>query len=156
MYRINVDSSQFELTKADIEKLDIVSKDNILHLLEGNTSATTELLDIDLDRKIVILKVNGKEHTIVIEDDLDLLIDKLGFSSEANLVIKDIKAPMPGLVLDILVKEGDQVEKDSQLLILEAMKMENLIKSPSDGIVKEIIIKKGEAVEKGQLLISLD
>jgi biotin carboxyl carrier protein len=156
MYRLNIDSSQFELSEAEIEKLDIISNNNSLHLIEGNASVKAELIDIDLDNKVVTLDINGKQHTVVIEDKLDRLIDELGFTAEANVVVKDIKAPMPGLVLEVMVKEGDQVEKDSQLLILEAMKMENVIKCPSDGIVKEISIKKGDAVEKGQLLISLD
>ncbi len=156
MYRLNIDSSQFELTKEDIDKLDVISTDHKLHLIDGNASVKAELLDIDLDSKVVTLSIDGKQHTVVIEDKLDILIDELGFTAEANVVIKDIKAPMPGLVLEIMVKEGDQVEKDSQLLILEAMKMENVLKCPGDGIVKEISIAKGDAVEKGQLLISLD
>lgn len=156
MYRLNINSAQFELTQEDIDNLDVISDDNSLHLIDGNTSVKAELLDIDLDNKVVTVEVNGKQHTVVIEDKLDRLIDELGFTAEANVIVKDIKAPMPGLVLEIMVKEGDQIEKDSQLLILEAMKMENVIKCPGDGIVKEISITKGDAVEKGQLLISLD
>ena len=60
---------------------------------------------------------------------------------------------MPGLVLDIRVVEGDAVKKGDPILVLEAMKMENIIKSPTDGIVKKINVKKGVAVEKSQVLI---
>ena len=63
---------------------------------------------------------------------------------------------MPGLVVDILVAEGDDLEKGHNLLILEAMKMENIIKIPNAGKVKSINIQKGQAVEKGQILIELD
>ena len=61
---------------------------------------------------------------------------------------------MPGLVLSVLVTEGDEVKKGDNLLVLEAMKMENMIKSPTDGIIKKIEIKQGNKVEKNELLIS--
>ena len=67
--------------------------------------------------------------------------------------LNHIKAPMPGLVLSILVEEGKEVKKGDALIILEAMKMENILKSPADGIVKKIAVKKGVPVEKNQLLI---
>ena len=64
-----------------------------------------------------------------------------------------IKAPMPGLILEINVKVGQEVKEDEPLLILEAMKMENIITSPRDGIIKSISVNKTDAVEKNQLLI---
>ena len=68
---------------------------------------------------------------------------------------KDVKAPMPGLILDVLVEEGQEVKKGDHLLILEAMKMENVIKSPSDGLVTGLHAIKGDSVEKGKILLSL-
>ena len=68
--------------------------------------------------------------------------------------IQQVKAPMPGLVLNILVNEGDEIKKGDSLLVLEAMKMENMIKSPTDGIIKKIEIKQGDKVEKNELLVS--
>lgn len=156
MYTVTIGSSTFKFSDQDIDKLDIVSKNDSLHLLDNNRSIEAQLIDICLNDKLVRLKIDGKHFSVKIEDELDELVDQLGFKSEANLVIKDINAPMPGLVLEILVNEGDHIEKDSQLLILEAMKMENVIKSPSDGIVKKIKVSKGDAVEKNQFLISLD
>jgi len=67
--------------------------------------------------------------------------------------VNDIKAPMPGMVLNILVDEGQEVKKGDALIVLEAMKMENILKSPVDGVIKKIAINKGVAVEKNQLLI---
>ena len=64
-----------------------------------------------------------------------------------------IKAPMPGLIIDLRVKVGDLVKIGDPLLVLEAMKMENIIKAPGDGTVKQVKIKKGDTVEKGQLLV---
>ena len=63
---------------------------------------------------------------------------------------------MPGLVVDILKKSGDEVSEGENLLILEAMKMENVIKSPINGVIKSIGVKAKDTVEKNQLLISFE
>jgi biotin carboxyl carrier protein len=60
---------------------------------------------------------------------------------------------MPGLVHQILISEGQIVKKGDALLILEAMKMENVIKSPADGTATKIRVSKGQNVEKNQVLI---
>jgi biotin carboxyl carrier protein len=70
--------------------------------------------------------------------------------------VSEIKSPMPGLVLDILVKPGDVIKKGDQVLILEAMKMENILKSQTDATVKSVEIETGIAVEKGQVLIKFE
>ena len=64
----------------------------------------------------------------------------------------EVKAPMPGKILEILVNVGDQVKEDDELLMLEAMKMENPIYAPVDGAVTEIKVKAGDSVETDQLL----
>ncbi|ASJ06533.1 acetyl-CoA carboxylase biotin carboxyl carrier protein subunit [Thermococcus pacificus] len=66
-----------------------------------------------------------------------------------------VTAPMPGKILRILVKEGEQVKTGQGLLILEAMKMENEIPAPKDGVVKKILVKEGDTVDTGQALIEL-
>ena len=63
---------------------------------------------------------------------------------------------MPGLVLDILVEPGQTIHKGEAVLILEAMKMENIIKSPVDGTIKSIGINKGNAVEKNEILVNFE
>ena len=75
----------------------------------------------------------------------------MGGANEKKL--NEIKAPMPGLILDIKVEVGQEVKKGDPILILEAMKMENILKSPGDGIVKAIKVKVKDNVEKGQLLL---
>ena len=84
------------------------------------------------------------------------MLHSLGMDNLTNQKVSDLKAPMPGLVLDIEVREGEQVKKGDALLILEAMKMENVIKSPSDGVIKKIAVNKGEAVEKNQLILNFE
>ena len=67
--------------------------------------------------------------------------------------VNHIKAPMPGLIIDLRVKEGDTVKPGDALLILEAMKMENMIKASAESVVKSVKVKKGDSVEKNQVLI---
>ena len=83
-------------------------------------------------------------------------LDKMGMSAGADEKMDSVKAPMPGLVLDILVEAGQAVNKGDNLLILEAMKMENIIKASGNGVVKSININKKDAVEKNQLLIEME
>jgi biotin carboxyl carrier protein len=66
-----------------------------------------------------------------------------------------VEAPMPGTILSIAVKVGDQVKKDQVVLVLEAMKMENEIVSPVDGTVIAINVAKGDAVNPGQNLVQI-
>ena len=68
----------------------------------------------------------------------------------------DILAPMPGKIIDVLVAVGDKVSEDDELLILEAMKMENPVYATADGVVKEIKVKKDDTVEGEQLLLILE
>jgi len=68
----------------------------------------------------------------------------------------EVRAPMPGNIMEILVKVGDAVKADDEILILEAMKMENPIYAPEDGVVKEINVKEKDSVEAEQLLVVLE
>ena len=68
----------------------------------------------------------------------------------------EVKAPMPGKILEVLVKVGDQVKEDDEILMLEAMKMENPIYAPAGGTVKEIMIKANDSVETEQLMMVIE
>ena len=68
----------------------------------------------------------------------------------------EIKSPLPGTVLDVMVKEGDTVKVGQHLLLLEAMKMENNIDSDKEGVVKTIKVRKGDAVMEGDVLIVME
>ena len=102
------------------------------------------------------LKVDGLLLDISVTDHIDQILDKLGMNTAASNVVKDIKAPMPGSILNIIVNEGAEVRQGDQLLVLEAMKMENVIKSPGDGMVSKIHVAEKENVEKNQVLISFE
>lgn len=123
------------------------------HILYRNKSYTVEIEKLDLAEKTATIKVNGKSYFLTIKDQFDQLLQLLGMDNLTSSKIQQIKAPMPGLVLNVLVAEGDQVQKGESLLVLEAMKMENMIKSPTDGVIKKVSVKQGDKVEKNTLLI---
>ena len=126
------------------------------HILMGGKRFQATLLDADDTAKRFRIRVNGSMYEVKIADRYDQLVEKLGLSRHVPTKVKDIKAPMPGMVLEIHAVEGERVEKGQALLILEAMKMENAIKSPGEGIVKRICVQKGQAVDKNQLLLEID
>ena len=129
-------------------------KKGSFHVIKDNRSFNLEVIKADPEEKSFIVSVNGNKYTLSVKDKYDDLLHSLGMDNLAGSKVNEIKAPMPGLVLDIRVNEGDQVKKGDPVLVLEAMKMENILKSPSDGTVKKINVKKGTAVEKNQVLIS--
>ena len=87
---------------------------------------------------------------------MDRLISDMGFEMGSARNISQIEAPMPGLILDIQVSEGDTVQEGDALLVLEAMKMENVILSPREGVVKKIAVTRGMAVDKKHLLVEFE
>lgn len=123
------------------------------HLIHQNKSYNVEVVSVDRVEKQVDIKVNGNLYRVAITTELDLLLKQLGMDSLATSKVLQVKAPMPGLVLSILVNETQEVRKGDSLLILEAMKMENVIKSPSDGLIQKIEVVKGDKIEKNTVLI---
>ncbi len=138
-----------QLYECDILKI----SDTEFHILRNNKSYKLELIRLDKVSKTVKLKINGEVVEADIKDKMDELLEKLGMNKPANAAVQDIKAPMPGLVIELKIEEGQEVKAGEPLLILEAMKMENIIKSPREGQIKSILVKKGQSVEKNQILI---
>ena len=163
MYQVKVNNQEFKVGReksqlqvngehfeADLSKLST----SLYHVLHNNASYNAEVVSFDAAAKTAIIKVNSNQYTVTARDQFDLLLDQLGMSDLNSIKISEIKAPMPGLVLTVFVKSGDEVKKGDNLFILEAMKMENIIKAPADGLVKSVKIIPGDKVEKNQVLIS--
>ena len=127
-----------------------------LHIIRNNKIYIADVLKADYESKTFTIKVNGSKYEIAVKDRMDELLKEMGMEGMAEQKISDIKAPMPGLVLDIMVEPGQVVSKGDAVMILEAMKMENSIKSPTDGTVKSIGINKGNAVEKNEILVTFE
>lgn len=150
------ESFEFDIQQSDLERLDFVKlSSSKLHLINNNKSLKIDIENSDFNSKKYIIRVNSNNYTVKISNPLDLLIKEMGFSVSSNKILNEIKAPMPGLILQVNVEIGNKVKEGEVILILEAMKMENAICAPRDGIIKSINIKKGKAVEKGALLIEM-
>ncbi|HEY6161052.1 MAG TPA: biotin/lipoyl-containing protein [Bacteroidia bacterium] len=141
-----VDGKAFEWDVIEI-------KDGSFHVIKNDHSYSVEVVKADHEAKSFVIAVNGNKYTLEVKDKYDELLHSLGMDNLASGKVNEIKAPMPGLVLDVRVGEGHEVKKGDAVLVLEAMKMENILKSPTDGIVKKINVQKGTAVEKNQVLI---
>lgn len=128
-------------------------KEGRFHVLKDNKSYTIEVIHSDAIEKTCTLKVNGTTYSFELKDRFDELLKNLGMDKVAGGAVKDLKAPMPGLVLEVMVKAGDSIKKGDSVLVLEAMKMENNIKAVADAVVKKVSVQKGNAVEKNQVLV---
>ena len=126
---------------------------NNYHLIYENKSYLAEVVSLNLSEKTAVIKINGNIYNLTAKDQFDTLLEQLGMSNLNAAKIMDVKAPMPGLVLKVLVNEGEEVKKGDNLFILEAMKMENIIKAPADAVVKTVKVQPADKVEKGQLLL---
>jgi len=141
-----------EKTSIDLVKL----LDNKFHILQNHKSYNLEVIHADYKLKRFSIKVNNNIYDLNLQTELDILLDKMGMSAASDEKMDNVKAPMPGLVLDILVEVGQTIQKGDNLLVLEAMKMENIIKASGTGVVKNIKVNKKDAVEKNQLLIEME
>lgn len=133
---------------------DVISTESKrFHVLRDNRSYEVEIVEADTTAKTMIIKVNGHSYPIAVADKFDELLHSMGMDKAAGKKINDLKAPMPGLVLNVVVKDGQEIKKGEPVIVLEAMKMENILKAPADLTVKKVMVQKGIAVEKGQVLV---
>jgi len=112
--------------------------------------------EVNRDKKELSLRVNSQVYKLNIKEPIDVLLSSMGMEMKAGHKLEPIKAPMPGMVLKILVGPGQKINKGDAMLILEAMKMENVLKAGNDATVKAIKVKEKTAVEKGAVLIELE
>lgn len=126
-------------------------RNNIYHVLKNNRSYNVEVLEPEEGK--TRLKVNGNIYTTETIDKFDALLKSMGMEKAAGAKVNELKAPMPGMVLEVSVEPGAEVAKGDRLLVLEAMKMENVIKAPADATVASIEVEKGNSVEKNQVMI---
>lgn len=163
-FRIHASKEQFdlELSNENIfykgEKLAIDLRkysENTFHFIYKGKSYHLEVQPT-ADKKVFEVMINGRKITTSSQTSLDLLLDKLGYKGSNSTKMDDLKAPMPGLIIELPLVPGDTFEKGDSLIVLEAMKMENIIKASAAGIVKEVCVTQGEKVEKGQVLLKFD
>lgn len=157
-YKVKVnDSYEFEFTDEEIAALDLqATNTSRLHVLRENRSFLVELSAANFTEREYELRINSNRYETKIWNEIDILVDEMGLSLGTSQLINEIKAPMPGLILDVLARPGDEVKEGDYLLVLEAMKMENSLTAPRDGVIKSLSVKQGETVEKNQLLVEME
>ena len=156
-WKVKANGFDFTLDKAAIDTANIIGiSPSEFNLVTNNRSVNVKLLEEDANGKKARFEIDGEIFETEIKDGLDLVLDKMGFSTASTKQIKEVKAPMPGMVLEIAVIEGQSVNEGDKLLILGAMKMENIITIQTNAVIKRITVKAGQAVEKGQVLVELE
>tara|TARA_E500000178_G_C16762845_1_gene635595 strand:+ start:351 stop:770 length:420 start_codon:yes stop_codon:yes gene_type:complete len=136
----------------DIKKISA----NQFHLLQNNTSYNITVLGVDWENHTLQVLINDQRVEVKHETDLDKTLKKMGFDNKKSDIQTEIFAPMPGLILDVLVKENQQIIKGDSLAVIEAMKMENVIKVDFDCFVKKIHVSNKDKVEKNTLLFEVN
>jgi biotin carboxyl carrier protein len=163
-YSVKIDNREF---KVDVKAADagysctVDGKELAVRILEKGQHG--ELLFMVQNRPFSVssgqdgdtILVNGMEYS---SEVIDERVKKLLMAGPDALHKKElvIAAPMPGLVIDIEVQEGNPVKQSQGLLIVEAMKMQNEIKAPREGIVKKIFVRKGQTVNSKDKLVIIE
>lgn len=157
VFKVKVNEFDFSFTQEQVDAIDLIQNSpKVFSLLKDCRSVNAVLVEADGSAKTQTIEIGGEKFDIQIKDELDLVLEKMGFSTAAGKQVKEIKAPMPGLVLEISVSEGQQVQQGDKILILVAMKMENSILIQVPATIKRIAVSAGDAVEKGQVLVELE
>jgi acetyl/propionyl-CoA carboxylase alpha subunit len=162
LYFAHIDNQDFEV---EIEPGRIICNGEAI-IADLMKNSNTFLLKMDTNisnvyiRKIADLsyEIWIKHYVIhvMLETELTKKLSKFTPKKSSNSLKTHIRAPMPGLIKEIEVKEGECVEAGTGLIVLEAMKMENEIHAPISGVVKQINVEKHNTVEKNQLLLIIE
>jgi biotin carboxyl carrier protein len=156
-YNVKTNGFLFSFTKDEIDKADLVTLSPVsFNLIKDHRCSNAKLLEADATAKKLKFEIEGETFDIEIKDQLDQKLEQMGFGKASSKHAKEIKAPMPGLVLEIAVTNGQEVREGDKLLILEAMKMQNSIMIQTSAIIKKVSVSAGQAVEKGQVLVVLE
>ncbi|GMN11285.1 acetyl-CoA carboxylase biotin carboxyl carrier protein subunit [Croceitalea sp. MTPC9] len=156
-YLVEIDDNSFEISNKNLRKLDLTRlNDDNFHLLYNNIAYRVNVISSNYQEKIVTVEVNGNSYSMKISDSYDQTVKQMGLLVGNSKKAKDIKAPMPGLIINVMVKQGQEISEGTPLIILSAMKMENILLAQADGIIKSINVKKEDTVDKGQIIIEIE
>jgi biotin carboxyl carrier protein len=154
-FLLDVNASQYTFQLIDADNITLNDSEvNNQMILDNNKSKLVSVKGVDHELKRYQIQIDGRIYHVQISDEVDQQILTMNLKSKRSNQLKELRAPMPGLVRQVNVQVGDQVDAGDSLFILEAMKMENLLKSPVNGKVSDVFVKPGESVEKNQVLLS--
>lgn len=154
-FLLDVNAGQYTFQLTDADNITLNDSDvNNQFILDNNKSKLVSVKEVNHELKRYQIQIDGRTYQVQISDAVDQQILKMNLKSKKSNQLKELRAPMPGLVRQVNVQVGDQVDSGDALFILEAMKMENVLKSPVNGLVSDLFVKPGESVEKNQILLS--
>jgi biotin carboxyl carrier protein len=154
-FLLDVNAGQYTFQVIDADDITLNDSDvNNQIILDNNKSKLVSVKGVDHELKRYQIQIDGRIYQVQISDEVDQQILTMNLKSKKSNQLKELRAPMPGLVRQVNVQVGDQVDAGDSLFILEAMKMENILKSPVNGTVSDLSVKPGESVEKNQILLS--
>ena len=133
-------------------RLSRISDHSVLVVIEGRPHVVT----LDENGATTRVSQGGTDVEVTVKTETDLLLERFGLDTGDSAAEREIRAPMPGLVLRVLAEPGQEVEAGQGLIVLEAMKMENELKAPATGTIASIHTEAGAAVGKNDLLIELE
>lgn len=122
---------------------------------KGHKQWEVELTHVNKEEKQVQMVVSGQTLTATVTDRLDELLNSLGMQGVSKKVQNFLEAPMPGKIVSVEVTEGQTIAAGDPLVVLEAMKMENVIKAKSAAVIKKVFVEQGQTVEKKAKLIEM-
>lgn len=125
------------------------------YLLIFNGNSIPVVIDAPGDGSARIT-LNGRTTDVRVKDERALLMERFGLDAGDDAAQREVRAPMPGLVLRVEVAPGQTVKTGEAILVLEAMKMENELRAGGDGVVKAIHVEAGTAVAKNDLLLEFE
>jgi biotin carboxyl carrier protein len=155
-YVVNTDMSSFTSNGQPVKWSGVTLPNGNHSIILDGRSYVAQVIKVDRDTKTVTIMIDQQEYAVVIEEPIDQLLADMGMKDALTRKVNDMRAPMPGLVLKVLVEAGQAIKKGDPVLILEAMKMENVFKAAADAVVKEVRVKERTAVEKGEVLVILE
>lgn len=153
--KVEIDSDSSTFTSGETNGAFSFVSNNGRYFLRVGTKAH-KIDNVSYEGSNITFSIDGSWHTVSVKDEQELLLDRLGFKTGTDVAEGSLKAPMPGKILDIIVKVGDSVSKGQPLVILEAMKMENELKSPIDGTVTSIDVETGQSLEKNTPILEIE
>lgn len=162
-YVTTVDNQEFQIEIVDERHIRIgerllevdfqaISGQPVFSVILDGKSYESFVYQGDEDWEVLI---RGRQYQVKIEDEREKRLKAAAGGGVAEGGEFHLKAPMPGLVVSILVEEGQEVKKGQVMLILESMKMQNELKAPRDGVIGRVRVKAGESVEQKQSMLSL-
>lgn len=150
-YEIEIDHDGSVLVNGQMRDVDFLNLGgDLFSVITENRSLEAVIND---DEGTIAVMMSGRQFEAqVLDERAMLMMQRRGAQTTGS---GEVKAPMPGLIVDVTAERGASLAKGDTLIILESMKMQNELKSPIDGVVRAIHVEAGQAVDKNELLVEI-